>query len=400
MKKSVFILALFWILSMSTYGQFFSDNCNGGTNILPVQDINLCNDSEWILVLEDNFDGDSLDRGKWKNKQNFQGSLGADGDRVYFTLDNAVVENGILNVIANRERIYALAVAWKDSNEILGDGLTNIRWHDYIAACIYSIEKFGYGYFEASCKIPSGKGFWPAMWMYTESPGPDGKNINEEIDVFEFWENDPHDHNMNVHYDRNSCLTDYKGPDFSKDFHTFTLIWEPHIIEWYVDGELKRRYPRYYQNGSEVGCRLNAWQPYQEVPFPRHPLELKFTFAIDNRNGNRPDDSTPFPSTFEIDWVRYYVREGLMDMEYRYDFFSHVYPNPNQGTISIEIADCFSEKAQIKLFSVYSKLILTQNLPGPQTNIDLNFLENGIYFLQVRNKETYQVNHHKIIISK
>ncbi|MCF8371192.1 MAG: family 16 glycosylhydrolase [Bacteroidales bacterium] len=400
MKKFTFLLCFLLNFTVAINAQFFSDNCSGGTNILPIQDINLCNDSEWVLVFEDNFDGDSLDRGKWKNRQDQQGSLTTDIEQHYSTLENAIVEDGLLKITAKKEHIYALSVAWKDSNEILSDGLPNIRWYDYTTAYIFSVEKFGFGYFEASCKIPSGKGFGSAMWMYTESQGPDNANINEEIDVFEIDDNKPNDFNMNIHYDGYVCQSDYKGPDFSKEFHTYSLIWEPYKLEWYIDGELIRRYPRYTQNGSDVGCLLNAWQPFQEAPFPRHPTDLIFNFTIDNREGKKPDASTVFPSTFEIDWVRYHVREDLIDMEYKSDFFSQVFPNPNQGLLTIEIPDSFSDRVQIKLFSAYSKLILTQNLHDSINHIDLSSLENGIYFLQVENKETFQVNHHKIIISR
>ncbi len=398
MLKSAFPLIIIWVFSYPAFGQFFSENCNGAKNILPVENINLCNNSEWVLVFEDNFDGDSLDRGIWKRPSDQQGSTGTEGELQYNTLDNAVVEDGILKITAKEERLYALAVSWRDSFEVFSDGLTNIRWFDYTTAKIISIEKFGFGRFEASCKIPPGKGFWPAMWMYGEPMGPDNYKIPEEIDVFEFWNNETDNHNMNVIYNNQACLSDYSGPDFSRDFHTFTMIWEPYKIDWYMDGEHKKHFPRYYQNGSEVGCRLNAWQTYQETPFPKNPLSLIFNLTIDNRDGFEPDASTPFPGILEIDWIRYYARADLLENAPQPQFYSMVYPNPCSRKVTIEIEDTYSGDTQYTILSPELRPLKKQLLIRPVSCINLEKFDNGFYIIQIVNQKTSQVNHHKIMI--
>jgi len=42
-------------------------------------------------------------------------------------------------------------------------------------------KKFGYGYFEIECKLPTGKQLWPAFWMWSFDSWP------PEIDVFEAY---------------------------------------------------------------------------------------------------------------------------------------------------------------------------------------------------------------------
>ncbi|MCF8371191.1 MAG: family 16 glycosylhydrolase [Bacteroidales bacterium] len=399
MKKLVFIVVLFWICSMPSYSQFFSDNCSGGTNILPVQDINLCNDSEWVLVFEDNFDGDSLDLTKWKESSG-RGSLITSPNQDVQTLRNAIVENGILNLIAKPEHVKDLVITWKDTNEILSDGLPNYRWFDYTAALIMPIKKFPYGYFEASCKIPAGKGIWPAMWEYGAYQDEYNNTIEQELDVFEFCEGKTKIIRTNIHHDGDVCPAKYRGTDYSKDFHTFGLLWEPYMLEWYVDGELIRRYSRYTQNGSDAGCRLNAWQPYQEAPFPKESMTLFLSTGVDKRDGQKPDGSTPFPSKFQIDWTRYYVREDLMNSTKQLPFNSLVYPNPNQGTITVEVDVTYSDKVQIRILSIQLNPVFEKYLPGNVHQLSIDFLENGLYFLQVENTETHQCDFHKIIISK
>ena len=399
MKKFSICLFIFLFCRSISFGQLFSHNCNGGINILPIEDINICNNSDWLLVLEDDFNVDSLDFSKWRNEHD-HGTQEFNNERHFVTMRNIEIDEGVLKIVAKKEQTLGLAVAWRDSNSIVDDGLVNLRWYDYSTAYLVSNEYYGYGYFEASCKIPSGQGFWPAMWMWMEYPGPDNIKISEEIDVFEFWENDPTDHNMNVHYNNNACLTDYIGPDFSKDFHTYAILWEPNIIEWYVDGEVKKRFPRYYQNGSEVSCNLNAWQPYQEAPFPRSPLSLRFNLAIDDREGNKPDDSTIFPATFEIDWIRYYVREDFINKRTSLSFYSLVYPNPANGNVTIEIDERFSGNVSLLVYSMQFQLIHYQNLNNNISQIDLGFLENGVYLFKIVNEESSNANFHKVIISK
>ena len=95
-----FLLFLFWPTVL--FCQLISDNCQGGRNILPIEDIDLCDGSEWILVFEDNFDGDSLDLSKWGNI-GYPGSLQGGTNQNVVTLRNAVVENGILSLIAKQD---------------------------------------------------------------------------------------------------------------------------------------------------------------------------------------------------------------------------------------------------------------------------------------------------------
>ncbi len=399
MKTFLLLKILLLVIIPPAKSQLFSDNCGGGENILPVENINLCNNSEWILVFEDNFDGDSLDLAVWKNRTSQQGSLETDSEQHYSTLDNAIVENGKLKIIAKKERVHALTVHWKDSNEILSDGLPNLRWHNFTTAYVFTHELFGYGLFEASCKIPSGKGFWPAMWMYGEHFDQDNIRIREEIDVFEFWKDDPENHNMDVHYAGYHCLKDYNGPDFSKDFHTFSVIWDPYKIDWFVDGDLVRHYPKYTQNGADAGCRLNAWQPYQEAPFPRNPMNLRFNLAIDNRDGHEPDNSTPFPSMFEIDWVRYYQKEGSNFEQTKTQFYSFVYPNPIRQTLTVETDEFIEGEIEIRIFSSQSVLLFKESSNSRISHINVEHLPAGLYFMQIERPDTQQSNVHKIVIS-
>lgn len=214
-KKSVWkkwILFLIVLANRSVYSQNFSSNCDGGRNIVPVFDLSFAHNQDWNLSFEDDFLSDSLDFSKWQNHPD-HGTLEFYNEHHYSTLRNIEISGGILRIKTDDEPVLGLTESWKPAEEIIADGKPNLRWFQYTTAYLRSAPRLGFGYIEARCKIPKGKGFWPAMWLYGENPGPDGLLIAEEIDVFEFWKNQPDMINMNVHYNKESCLSDYDGPD-------------------------------------------------------------------------------------------------------------------------------------------------------------------------------------------
>lgn len=329
--KNVIVIILM-ICSSRIYAQTICE----GQQVVPIETFNQCNTNPWILVFEENFDGDSLDLSKWRYGNGVHIRYCNNEQQYYTNGDNIEVSNGILKLIAKKETVYEKVVDWLSDNEHLDcDGVDNgknKRYFYYTSANIETIKKFSYGKYEARIKIAKGKGFWPAFWMYGGDP------IYNEIDVFEFWnENDilhNYDpsklskvHNMTIHFDDGGdgnisrCGTHYTGVDFSQDFHIFTVNWERNKIEWYVDGTLKRTDYRYYTIlGQATGCTINAWNQYiLNKIYTRDPMRIILNFAIQDGedmwgNNKEPDSSTPFPSQMEIDWVRYYQRNPCQDV--------------------------------------------------------------------------------------
>ena len=396
MKYSI-ITCLFILSTFISKAQLFSSECSGGRNIVPIEDINLCNDSEWVLVFEDNFDGDSLDRGAWKDSGG-PGSLKGAARQDFQTLDNAIIKNGVLSLISKKERVQGKVVRWKAADEIMDDGLPNLRWHDYTSAQVMYQKKVTYGYYEASCKVPDGKGIWPAMWQYGDYIDRDNNKFEQELDVFEFWDDKPRKIRTNVHHDGDACSANFRGPDYSKSFHTYGLLWEPFVLEWYVDGEMIRRYSRYSQNGADAGCRLDAWQLYQERPFPKDSMTLYLNIAVDNRSGQKPDNSTIFPKEFEIDWVRCFSRLDILSKKKESYFFTELYPNPNQGAFTINLRSGAVDQVVVNVFSVGYAHLLTKNLTNGENDIALCNFGKGIYFVEVENRASYQKHIHKVCV--
>jgi len=276
--------------------------------VMPIETFYQCDDTPWVLVFEDNFDGNSLDLSKWRPETGVPRDYNFDHQKAWYLSENLVVSNGTLKIITNK-------LATPYTGTWVTDWSTNppttkTSTFDYTTGELWTNQKFGYGKFEARIKIPKGKGLAPAFWTFSANPW-------NEVDIAEFeGETSPlaKVHHMNVHDDyydgtHHMCHTKYTGVDFSQDFHTFTLVWEKDHIAWYVDGVLKRTDYRYFTIlGQEAGCTIYEWTQYMmNIIYPRNPMSIVLSFAI--KNGSLlPDNTTPFPSQVEVDWVRYYKK--------------------------------------------------------------------------------------------
>lgn len=296
--------------------------CDGLTTI-PITTFDLCNYNPWTLVFEDNFDGNSLDLTKWSYGPRIRY---CNNEQQYYTSgDNIEISNGTLKLIAKEETVYAKADDNYGPYDILecngNPADQNLRYFYYTSANIETIQKFTYGKFEARVKIPKGKGFWPAFWVYGQNP------IYNEIDIFEFWNEytlgiyDPLKlskvHHMNITYDYDgdgnpsSCPTKNSMlfGDFSQDFHIFSAVWDKYKIDWYVDDNLIRSDYRYITiDGQITNCTIEAWHEYiLNKIYPKDPMQIILNFAIQSGEDS-PNENTNFPSQMEVDWVRYYQK--------------------------------------------------------------------------------------------
>jgi beta-glucanase (GH16 family) len=105
------------------------------------------------------------------------------------------------------------------------------------------LYKFTYGYVESRLKFPATQGFFTAFWMLPADPS---FNYRSEIDILELLGNDPKTMFMTYHYANRTKAhhvnngTGNNGAcpakDYSKDFVTVGLDWQPNRIAWYIDG--------------------------------------------------------------------------------------------------------------------------------------------------------------------
>lgn len=227
----------------------------------------------WQLTFHDEFDGDKLDEAKWSDHY-YHGRTHQNRELEYYAPNGYEVKHGLLRLIARPV---------PPENRSATAGLP------YTSGMIEGSGKFAqrYGWFEIRCRIPHGKGYWPAFWLL-----PATRRWPPEIDVMEILGHDPSTVYFTTHWRDNQRVRhsdghEWKGPDFSADFHTFAVDWEPGLIIWYVDGVERAR--------TSKGV-------------PDEPMYMVANLAVGGDWPGRPDQTTVFPGYMDIDYIRVYQK--------------------------------------------------------------------------------------------
>ena len=156
-----------------------------------------------------------------------------------------------------------------------------------------------YGRFEARIKIPSGQGMWPAFWMLGQNIGTAGWPGCGELDIMENIGREPSIVHGSAHgpgYSGGNPLTgQYTLPagSFSDDFHVFALEWEPTALRFYVDNVL-------YETRTPADLPAGTTWVFD------HPFFLLLNVAVGGYWPGYPDNTTVFPQTMLVDYVRVY----------------------------------------------------------------------------------------------
>ena len=275
--------------------------------------------TEYELVFGDEFDGPVLDVEKWTSRffwgpyvpingeeQYYVDSLGLDSDFQYSPFSFL---DGVLSITAIPTTALVSAPAqpevddglWATSPDLNFNGSYDESTRNYLSGILTSAESYTatHGYFEARLKFPKGQGLWPAFWLlnsqYVER--------FPEIDIVEFLghKKDTVHHTMHwidtFSYDQHSTVStptyETTGPDFTAEFHTFGLAWDPKKVRFYVDGEMVREI-----TDSEFFVSTQS-------------MYLLLNLAVGGTWAGAPDETTPFPASYDIDYVRAYERKSI-----------------------------------------------------------------------------------------
>lgn len=181
------------------------------------------------LVWSDEFNGTSLDSGKWqydtsRNKQGwYNGEL-----QYYSASQNLRVANGLLTIEARHEKL---------------DPAKYPDWggQEYTSAKIFSKGAgWTYGFYEVRAKLPCARGTWPAIWMLPVAmkKWPD----DGEIDIMEQVGAEPNLIYASLHTGLfNHLMKTQRSaqklvPTSCRAFHVYQLDWRPGSITIGVDG--------------------------------------------------------------------------------------------------------------------------------------------------------------------
>lgn len=244
----------------------------------------------YSLVFEDHFDAAELDRSRWNVELHEPGWVNEELQEYVDSKDTICLKDSKL-IIRPVKTLHEAGKATYTSGRISTQGR-----HD-----------FTYGLFEARLKVPEGKSYLPAFWLMTTDEGLHGQwPVCGEIDIMEILGDQTRTNYGTIHYglphEQDQGRVTLEDGDFSKEFHTFALEWEPGVLRWYVDGRQFHEARRWFSADPAGSAK----------PFPapfNHDMYIILNLAVGGSWVGYPDESTDFENAvFEADYVRVYQK--------------------------------------------------------------------------------------------
>ena len=216
-------------------------------------------DTNWVLTFADEFDATELDLAKWSPHE--PGGQARDANSEAIT-----ISNGQLHITARRTT------------------------KGYVQGVVTTFGTFAqrYGRFEIRCRVPAGRGLRAIVSLRPVAlaalPAISLLEVNGAAPSTISFAND-----WGTEQTRRSFGDSFPAPDLSAGFHIIAIEWDENKILWSIDGKDK------FQSQDGV---------------PRQSMFLALELAVGGGTGSlaarTPDDSTPFPASFDIDYVRVY----------------------------------------------------------------------------------------------
>ena len=225
-----------------------------------------------VLVHSDDFAGSAVDPLKWNVASGIRGPAGVLNST---SPANAVVAGGLLSIVSER------------------NGADLMR--PYVSGYMESLGKFArtYGKYEFRARFPYAAGVWFAMWGRSwAEPFPEidievlnkGSVGHSQLYFVNHWAAPP------LPAPERRTFAMLEDIDVSK-FHVYTVNWRPGFLEWSVDGVAKMQADPRGIPDLPVFWIINAW--------------------VGDWAGS-PTDATPFPVTFQVDYMKVYRVDGLV----------------------------------------------------------------------------------------
>ncbi len=246
----------------------------------------------YVQVLNEEFDADTLDRTYWKTSLPWGPDQIINSERQYF-----------MNLFGSDPLPVNPFVMTGSTLQITGtvtppELLESANNQPFISGVISTKDKFEmtYGYVEMRAKLAGGDGFLSTFYLFNQ----DFEKNKPEIDVIEYIGGRPNAAYQTYHYydsnrarysdgERHSTPT-MESPvvNLSADFHTYSVLWEPGLIVWYIDGTEVRRL---------TGVRVSD-----------EPMNIIAQLVVGSEWIGEPDPSA-LPKVLEIDYIKAWQKQ-------------------------------------------------------------------------------------------
>ncbi len=255
--------------------------------------------AEYTPIFEDEFEGEVLDRSKWKTSLAWGADTIINGETQYFVdTFGSGADLGYDPFVFNGETLSIEGIPTPPELQAQANG------QPYLSGVISSLNYFNmtYGYVEMSAQLAGGEGLLSTFYLFND----DYERNKPEIDIVEYIGADVTTPYQTYHYydsnksrsvigEKHSSPTMVYdgGVDYSAGFHTYGVLWEPELIIWYIDG-------------IEV----------QRIAGPRvsdEKMHIVAQMVVGSNWIGEPAADTQFPVKVEIDYIRAYQRNGSVD---------------------------------------------------------------------------------------
>jgi hypothetical protein len=241
------------------------------------------------LIFSDEFYGSRINYQNWAHQLSDGTAYGlpagwGNNELQYYTArpENSYLSNGNLVIVARDE---------------------SYQGYYYTSARLRSFAKqeFLYGKIEARIRLPATQGIWNAFWMLPTDSEYGGWAASGEIDIVESVNIADTIHGA-IHYggqwpaNTSSGGSYSDGTDFSDDFHTYAIEWEPTRIRWYMDEQLYHTETSWWSSGGSYPAPFNK------------PFHILLNVAVGGNWPGDPNESSTFPQKMLIDYVRVYQK--------------------------------------------------------------------------------------------
>ena len=283
--------------------------------------------NDWQIVWSDEFNGTSLDAGKWTASDDCPPVyLSCNTDRA----ENVNLADGMLHLRSLREPFEGINT-WQGCGQQTGPIRCTpgqIQRKDFTAGRVNSVEYFTFGRLEILARLPQGIGTFFAIWMAPRRDSPYGTgHAAGELDIAEGVNigrgGNPRGyvdgqlpgpgwlvhHFVKTGYPTNNLVTYTHMPvNPAESFHLYTIEWDAESVRYYVDDQRVMTVPSsdWFADPEGDGVPVNnPYAPFDE-PFRLILSNTVGSWAVHNTPGNLVPDSTVFPTEMVVDYVRYY----------------------------------------------------------------------------------------------
>lgn len=151
--------------------------------------------------------------------------------------------------------------------------------------------EFGFGTIVARIKFPTGQGIWSAFWMLGSDIKVAGWPQCGEIDIMELI-NEATTYHVALHGPGTDAEASGPIADLSNEFHNYWVTRTENSITMGVDADV-------------LGSFNPGTVPRESSWVFSDPMFVLLNVAVGGTWPGPPDDSTSFPATMLVDWLRF-----------------------------------------------------------------------------------------------